>query len=178
MSELRGAVTSSSCLVGAASHNFLDHIFHPKLNVQSWRWFDDQTLTTFSWEQNRPLRQEAGVHWWRGAKSKSPTPRKKICLNTCSFQAKELNVMFIETSAKAGYNVKQLFRRVAAALPGMESAEPKKDDMTEVCLYIFTQISSWGIITLDSFEIWNQPTKIKLGLISNDDNNHLGEGAH
>ena len=40
--------------------------------------------------------------------------------------------MFIETSAKAGYNVKQLFRRVAAALPGMESAEPKKDDMTEV----------------------------------------------
>lgn len=35
--------------------------------------------------------------------------------------------MFIETSAKAGYNVKQLFRRVAAALPGMESTEPKKD---------------------------------------------------
>jgi Ras-related protein Rab-6A len=38
-------------------------------------------------------------------------------------KAKELNVMFIETSAKAGYNVKQLFRRVAAALPGMESAD-------------------------------------------------------
>ena len=34
-------------------------------------------------------------------------------------KAKELNVMFIETSAKAGYNVKQLFRRIAAALPGM-----------------------------------------------------------
>ena len=44
--------------------------------------------------------------------------------------------MFIETSAKAGYNVKQLFRRVAAALPGMESAEPKKDDMTEVWPFI------------------------------------------
>ena len=44
--------------------------------------------------------------------------------------------MFIETSAKAGYNVKQLFRRVAAALPGMESAEPKKDDMTEVGISI------------------------------------------
>ncbi|KAI8438908.1 hypothetical protein MSG28_011237 [Choristoneura fumiferana] len=40
-------------------------------------------------------------------------------------KAKELNVMFIETSAKAGYNVKQLFRRVAAALPGMDSAESK-----------------------------------------------------
>ncbi|KAH3807426.1 ras-related protein Rab6 isoform X1 [Dreissena polymorpha] len=49
-------------------------------------------------------------------------------------KAKELNVMFIETSAKAGYNVKQLFRRVAAALPGMEQQEPKKDQMTEVVL--------------------------------------------
>ncbi|XP_037088610.1 ras-related protein Rab6 isoform X3 [Pollicipes pollicipes] len=43
-------------------------------------------------------------------------------------KAKELSVMFIETSAKAGYNVKQLFRRVAAALPGMESSETKKGD--------------------------------------------------
>ncbi|PAV66858.1 hypothetical protein WR25_00367 [Diploscapter pachys] len=34
-------------------------------------------------------------------------------------KAKELNVMFIETSAKAGYNVKQLFRRIAGALPGI-----------------------------------------------------------
>ena len=53
-------------------------------------------------------------------------------------KAKELNVMFIETSAKAGYNVKQLFRRVAAALPGMESSETSggngKPDMTEVVL--------------------------------------------
>lgn len=49
-------------------------------------------------------------------------------------KAKELNVMFIETSAKAGYNVKQLFRRVAAALPGMEQPEQKKDDMIEVKL--------------------------------------------
>ncbi len=52
-------------------------------------------------------------------------------------KAKELNVMFIETSAKAGYNVKQLFRRVAAALPGMESGGPGDKagaDMTEVVL--------------------------------------------
>ena len=55
--------------------------------------------------------------------------------NVLLLQAKELNVMFIETSAKAGYNVKQLFRRVAAALPGMESTEPKNDkDMQEVIL--------------------------------------------
>ena len=54
-------------------------------------------------------------------------------------KAKELNVMFIETSAKAGYNVKQLFRRVAAALPGMEASDAgaaggAKPDMKEVVL--------------------------------------------
>lgn len=38
-------------------------------------------------------------------------------------KAKELNVMFIETSAKAGHNVKTLFRRIAQALPGMEREE-------------------------------------------------------
>jgi len=60
-------------------------------------------------------------------------------------KAKELNVMFIETSAKAGYNVKQvrehflihtfvtinvqLFRQVAAALPGTETTQERpKDD--------------------------------------------------
>lgn len=36
-------------------------------------------------------------------------------------QAKELNVLFIETSAKVGYNVNLLFRRIAAALPGIET---------------------------------------------------------
>jgi Ras-related protein Rab-6A len=30
--------------------------------------------------------------------------------------------MFIETSAKVGFNIKALFRKVAAALPGMDGA--------------------------------------------------------
>lgn len=36
--------------------------------------------------------------------------------------AKELGVMFIETSAKAGVNIKQLFQNLAQSLPGMESS--------------------------------------------------------
>ncbi|OZJ05499.1 GTP-binding protein ryh1 [Bifiguratus adelaidae] len=36
-------------------------------------------------------------------------------------KAKEFNVMYIETSAKAGHNVKTLFRKIAQALPGMEN---------------------------------------------------------
>lgn len=35
-------------------------------------------------------------------------------------EAKKNNLMFIETSAKLGANVKLLFKRIAQALPGME----------------------------------------------------------
>jgi len=35
-------------------------------------------------------------------------------------EAKKNGLMFIETSAKAGHNVKTLFKRIAQALPGME----------------------------------------------------------
>ncbi|KAJ8267025.1 hypothetical protein GJAV_G00137440 [Gymnothorax javanicus] len=50
---------------------------------------------------------------------------KQITTEEGEQRAKELSVLFIETSAKTGYNVKQLFRRVAAALPGMESTQDK-----------------------------------------------------
>lgn len=36
-------------------------------------------------------------------------------------EAKQHNLMFIETSAKVGHNVKNLFRRIAQALPGIEN---------------------------------------------------------
>jgi Ras-related protein Rab-6A len=38
-------------------------------------------------------------------------------------EAKKNNLMFIETSAKVGHNVKNLFKRIAQALPGMEGGE-------------------------------------------------------
>ncbi len=37
-------------------------------------------------------------------------------------KAREAGVLFIETSAKAGFNIKALFRKIAAALPGMDAA--------------------------------------------------------
>jgi hypothetical protein len=40
--------------------------------------------------------------------------------------------MFIETSAKAGHNVKTLFKRIAQALPGMEAVQEPADNMTKV----------------------------------------------
>jgi len=38
-------------------------------------------------------------------------------------RAKELGVMSIESSAKAGHNVKTLFKKIAMALPGAEVKE-------------------------------------------------------
>lgn len=47
--------------------------------------------------------------------------------------AKELDVMFIETSAKAGINIRQLFQNLAQSLPGMEGSHggAKKGDDNE-----------------------------------------------
>lgn len=60
--------------------------------------------------------------------------KRQVATESGEAKAKELNVMFIETSAKAGHNVKQLFRRVASALPGMENTPEKKEDLIEVQL--------------------------------------------
>ena len=47
-------------------------------------------------------------------------------------KAKACNVVFMETSAKAGLNIKALFRKLAAELPSPET--PKKGDMVDVKL--------------------------------------------
>ncbi|CAF1253615.1 unnamed protein product [Adineta steineri] len=52
--------------------------------------------------------------------------RRQVSTGEGIQKAKDLNVMFIETSGKAGYNIKQLFQQVASALLGME--QPKVTD--------------------------------------------------
>mmetsp|Transcript_7523 Transcript_7523/g.31134 ORF Transcript_7523/g.31134 Transcript_7523/m.31134 type:complete len:250 (-) Transcript_7523:416-1165(-) len=44
--------------------------------------------------------------------------RRQVASEEGEAKANDENIMFIETSAKAGLNVKQLFRNLAAALPG------------------------------------------------------------
>ena len=56
---------------------------------------------------------------------------RQVSTEEGELKAKELNVMFAETSAKAGYNVKQLFRRIASALPGMDEGEKTSTDASE-----------------------------------------------
>eukprot|EP01059_Diplonema_ambulator_P032021 TRINITY_DN6075_c0_g1_i1.p1 TRINITY_DN6075_c0_g1~~TRINITY_DN6075_c0_g1_i1.p1 ORF type:complete len:230 (+),score=25.09 TRINITY_DN6075_c0_g1_i1:52-741(+) len=47
-----------------------------------------------------------------------------ISIDEGEAKAKELNVMFIETSAKTGYNIKTLFRKVANSLPAVPVNQP------------------------------------------------------
>ena len=46
-------------------------------------------------------------------------------------EAKKNNLMFIETSAKLGHNVKNLFKRIAQALPGMEGETQQGQSQSE-----------------------------------------------
>ena len=49
-----------------------------------------------------------------------------MTLEEATTKSQELNVMFMETSAKAGHNVKSLFKKIAMSLPGMDK-EGEKD---------------------------------------------------
>lgn len=54
--------------------------------------------------------------------------KRQVSIEEGDAKAREFNVNFIETSAKAGLNVKALFRKIAAALPGMESLNQGKPE--------------------------------------------------
>ena len=55
--------------------------------------------------------------------------RRQVTEEEGEAKAAENDVMFIETSAKVGFNIKQLFRKVAMALPGLQDSELSKKSM-------------------------------------------------
>ncbi|XP_065009247.1 ras-related protein RABH1e isoform X2 [Musa acuminata AAA Group] len=61
--------------------------------------------------------------------------KRQVSTEDGETKSREFGVMFIETSAKAGFNIKPLFRKIAASLPGMETlASTKQEDMVDVNL--------------------------------------------
>ncbi|KAI9481714.1 MAG: rab protein 6 [Benjaminiella poitrasii] len=62
--------------------------------------------------------------------------KREVTVEDAEKKAKELNVMFIETSAKAGHNIKTLFRKIAQALPGIDgnNSNEQKDSMQKINL--------------------------------------------
>jgi GTPase SAR1 family protein len=59
--------------------------------------------------------------------------KRQVSMEEGETRAKEHDVMFIETSAKVGFNVKALFRKVASALPGMENSQLAKTPDSNQC---------------------------------------------
>ncbi|GAA0185134.1 small GTPase [Lithospermum erythrorhizon] len=61
--------------------------------------------------------------------------KRQVSIEEGESKSRDSDIMFIETSAKAGFNVKPLFRKIAAALPGMETlSATKQEDMVDVNL--------------------------------------------
>ncbi|KAK0218093.1 GTP binding protein [Armillaria gallica] len=52
--------------------------------------------------------------------------KRQVTLEEATAKATQLDILFMETSAKAGHNVKSLFKKIAMSLPGME-----KDGQTD-----------------------------------------------
>uniref|UniRef100_A0A7N2LEL4 Uncharacterized protein n=1 Tax=Quercus lobata TaxID=97700 RepID=A0A7N2LEL4_QUELO len=60
---------------------------------------------------------------------------RQVSIEEGEAKARDLNVMFIETSAKAGFNIEELFRKIAVALPGMETlSSTNQEDMFDINL--------------------------------------------
>ena len=79
--------------------------------LSSSKWVDDI----------RPERGDDVVIMLVGNKT-DLADQRQVSVEEGLAKASEEKVMFIETSAKAGFNIKQLFRRLASALPGIEGA--------------------------------------------------------
>merc|ERR1711972_219929 len=59
------------------------------------------------------------------------TDRRQVSQEEGEAKAKETGVMFAETSAKMGYNIKYLFRQLAQALPGQADEAAGNADNTQ-----------------------------------------------
>ena len=91
---------------------------------QTTKWVDD-------------VRAERGadvVIMLVGNKTDLGADKRQVSTEDGERKARDLGVLFIETSAKTGYNVKHLFRRVAAALPGMDQPDKPKHDFVDVSI--------------------------------------------
>ncbi len=49
--------------------------------------------------------------------------KRQVSVEEGEDKASKENIMFIESSAKAGFNIKALFRKLATALPGIETSQ-------------------------------------------------------
>lgn len=70
--------------------------------------------------------------------------KRQVPVDEGEKKAKDHKTIFVETSAKAGQNVKSLFRKIALALPGMENVGESVTPMTEVKINPSTKAQESG----------------------------------
>ncbi|KAI0318819.1 ras-domain-containing protein [Amylostereum chailletii] len=58
--------------------------------------------------------------------------KRQVTLEEATAKSQQLNIMFMETSAKAGHNVKSLFKKIAMSLPGMEKEGQAADASAKI----------------------------------------------
>ncbi|GJN08816.1 hypothetical protein PR202_ga26773 [Eleusine coracana subsp. coracana] len=61
--------------------------------------------------------------------------KRKVSTEEGEAKAQEHDATFIETSAKAGFNIKPLFRKIATSLPGLDAlSSAKQEEMVDINL--------------------------------------------
>lgn len=59
---------------------------------------------------------------------------RQVTVEEATNKATQMNIMFMETSAKAGHNVKSLFKKIAMSLPGMDGKDSTNEGNTSESL--------------------------------------------
>jgi len=93
---------------------------------------NEETMLLLSWSVTRLIYQINGITSSSATRTGSELLfLRQVTLEEATAKATQLNIMFMETSAKAGHNVKSLFKKIAMSLPGMEKetqAEPNTSE--------------------------------------------------
>jgi hypothetical protein len=63
--------------------------------------------------------------------------KRQVSVEEGEDKSNKEGIMFIESSAKAGFNIKALFRKLATALPGVESAPAQPASNREFIFFFF-----------------------------------------
>jgi len=75
--------------------------------------------------------------------------KRKVSTDEGEAKTQEHGAMFIETSAKAGFNIKPLFRKIARYRLGMDAlSSVKQEDMVDINLRPSTRSSASGAASL------------------------------
>nr|QKY15281.1 GTP-binding protein rab6 (rab6) [Polytomella parva] len=79
-------------------------------------------LNTVRWIQEVRMERGNDVIIFLVGNKTDLVDKRQVSIEEGDAKAAELAVYFIETSAKAGLNIKAMFRKIAAALPGMDNS--------------------------------------------------------